>query len=730
MTKSYFIKNIVLLCALTLVSCSEEALVGEGVLALSLKMGSEVTAVTTRTLPTLDELNSSCTIDIRNAEKKLLRQYMGTTTLPDELQLVSGSYSANATAGIKTDVAFDAPYYKGSVDFVIEKGKVANTVLPLYLENTVVVMNYSETAAAKFKSCTVKVASSKGALEFDKKETRAGFFILPSGETELDWELKAVTVDDIPYTRTGTIKNVKTSTKYTLNFDYQELAPEDGGMSLTINVAEDPIAKAWDIEVAKCPSIQRLKDKKFYSLDEPVNFSVGGGDDVVICVRTTSELKSLMLTCPEFQTLLGIKLSSFDVLTLSSKVKKELEDKGISYASEHDYDNDRTVGFLTFGTTFFKYFSVEEGVFSVELKAIDNNRKDYTTHLVIRVSNSVVTTEVVDDYNVWAKHVSLKAGVNVNNVDEGETILPEDLYFEYRRQGQEQWEQVPAQWSEGSSTMTATIGGLDGGTVYEYRAACLKQKSESESYQFTTESTTGLPNGGFEDWYKSGKIWMVGKEGANLFWDSGNHGSSTLNVNVTNYDESVLAPGSTGKRSIKMESQFVSLLGIGKFAAGNVFVGQYIDTDGTDGILGFGRKFVSRPSKLKGYLRYDMKNVSRRSDNAPAVAPAKGEPDNAHVYIAVGDWDNETGIEPPIIIKTSVPKLFDPTGPKVIAYGEEIIKESTDGMVPFEIELNYKDLTRKAQYIVVVATASRYGDYFTGGEGSTLWLDDLELIYE
>jgi hypothetical protein len=33
-------------------------------------------------------------------------------------------------------------------------------------------------------------------------------------------------------------------------------------------------------------------------------------------------------------------------------------------------------------------------------------------------------------------------------------------------------------------------------------------------------------------------------------------------------------------------------------------------------------------------------------------------------------------------------------------------------------------------YVVVSAAASRYGDYFTGGLGSTLYLDELEFIYD
>ena len=64
---------------------------------------------------------------------------------------------------------------------------------------------------------------------------------MPEGETELDWSLNAVTVDGIPYQKTCVIKDIKSSTKYTLHFDYQELEPEDGGMYLQIQVEEEPV---------------------------------------------------------------------------------------------------------------------------------------------------------------------------------------------------------------------------------------------------------------------------------------------------------------------------------------------------------------------------------------------------------------------------------------------------------------------------------------------------------
>ena len=45
------------------------------------------------------------------------------------------------------------------------------------------------------------------------------------------------------------------------------------------------------------------------------------------------------------------------------------------------------------------------------------------------------------------------------------------------------------------------------------------------------------------------------------------------------------------------------------------------------------------------------------------------------------------------------------------------------------IPLVYRDLTRKPTHILVVFSASKYGDYFHGGKGSLLYVDDFSLVY-
>lgn len=210
-----------------------------------------------------------------------------------------------------------------------------------------------------------------------------------------------------------------------------------------------------------------------------------------------------------------------------------------------------------------------------------------------------------------------------------------------------------------------------------------------------------------------------------------------MKKNVTTPDTSVKH---SGNQSILLSSQFVGLGGfIGKFAAGNLFAGKYLKTDGTDGVLGWGRPCTSRPKALKVWVRYEPGTVDNGGSHI-----ADGETDQGIIYVAVGDWagqesDGETW---PFVVKTkNSSSLFSTekgiySGDGTIAYGEKVFTESyndAENLKELTIELdydNYGGTQRKPTSIIIVASASKYGDYFEGSGTSKMWLDDMELIYE
>lgn len=92
--------------------------------------------------------------------------------------------------------------------------------------------------------------------------------------------------------------------------------------------------------------------------------------------------------------------------------------------------------------------------------------------------------------------------------------------------------------------------------------------------------------------------------------------------------------------------------------------------------------------------------------------------------------------EPYTIVNTTATGLvlsfFNKDDENIIAYGQMTKSEATigDGLIEFAIDLDYRSFDRIPTHIVIVCSASKYGDYFSGSTSSTLWLDDFELIYE
>jgi hypothetical protein len=262
---------------------------------------------------------------------------------------------------------------------------------------------------------------------------------------------------------------------------------------------------------------------------------------------------------------------------------------------------------------------------------------------------------------------------------------------------------------------------LKAGTSYVFRAYSGSDKGEEIT--FTTGLPVELPNGSFDEWHKSGKVWNPWAENGTQIWDSGNDGTTTLGESNTQPTSDVRPGAAAGSQAAMLESKFVGIGTIGKFAAGNIFIGEFKKVDGTNGILDFGKPFTARPTKLKGYYKYTTAAVNYASTELAAM---KGQPDTCSIYIALGDWSE------PVEIRTrpSNAKYFDKNDEHLIAYAEFNSGKSVSEYTPFELELEYRSTERVPTYIIVVSSASKYGDYFTGGAGAVLYVDDFSLEYD
>lgn len=286
----------------------------------------------------------------------------------------------------------------------------------------------------------------------------------------------------------------------------------------------------------------------------------------------------------------------------------------------------------------------------------------------------------------------------------------------YKKETDNEWSAVAdADINVNGTSYTTTLQGLEPGTNYQYTI----QISDSNDYTstFTTAPATPLTDGSFDNWHQVDKLWNPWASGEESFWDTGNKGAVTISdSNSVPTEESCNGSG----KAASLESKYLVL----KFAAGNIFTGSYVKTVGTNGVLSFGREFSSFPSKLRINYKYTSATIDKVGEDA--LSYLKGRPDSCHIYIALTDWDQ------PLEIRTrpSERQLFDKSDSHVIAYAEYISGQSDTQYQQKDLVLDYRYTDRTPKYILVVASASKYGDYFTGGVGSKLLIDNFELIYE
>lgn len=694
-------------------SCkSDDALEGQGKVNLKLTINENIATFSRGAQE--DSLAKKCTIYVYSS-KGLIRKFHGIDELPAELWLVSGEYKAEAWSGDSVAASFDKKYYKGEAPFVISPAEAANAVIECKIANVVTSVTTDEEINSKLTDLKVTIANTKGSLDFkDDKLSSKGYFMMPSGDKNLSWTISGKQADGSLFTQSGTIQNVKPTTEYAMRLQYNQNYEEVGGAIINVTIDETLIEMPDNIEIVGAPKIFGVG----FDIESPVFSEKGNFNKTSVWVSAASKLKNLILSCDKFISL-GLPTSSFDFMQMTTAAKESIAELGIEDAYVYDDVEDRGSDKVSFSKEFLNKF--EDGEYVINITATDNYGKTRTMPLRITVSNASVVTNSVERANIWAHHAVVSGDIAKEGVS--------GVGFNYREKGTSAWTKADGIIS--GNSFSATIPNLKGATTYQFVAVC-DGFAGNDVKEFTTESLLQLKNASFEDWQTSSSPYLIYPSGGSMYWDSGNWGSATMDKNITTPDSNVK---NSGQYSIKMTSQFVGVSIFGKFAAGNVFVGKYLKTDGTDGILGFGRSFTSRPKALKGYIRYNP--VAVNYDNSEISDKInKGDMDNGIVYVALVDGTTMTsdGETWPQIIKTKKAnrQLFDSSvnNTRIIAYGEKVWNSSTgEQLLEFTINLDYRD-NRIPSYLILVASSSKYGDYFVGGDGSTMWLDDLEFVYD
>lgn len=692
----------------------------EGYLALTAKVSTDMEIARGSRAELSGELAEKCIVWISNS-KGPVRKYQGLENLPQEnIPLLSGHYIGEAWTGDSVGASFTQRWFKGREEFDIKYLQTTDVTIKCKIANVGVKVNYFEGADELLSDMKMEVGHKRGNLAFDGEDERTGYFMMPSFDRNLAWKFTATDNTGAAVEKNGVIENAQQGKLYTLHIKYNgQGGPDNGGAFFHIEVEETDITVEDVVEISVNPIIEG----NGFDLSEPqTNGSYGIGEKSLKIYAGTG-LDILELSMTGLGALVGIDGSdSFGLFKASPENQAKLRAAGIDWL--YNEKQDGTSIMIINLTSVFTDKITEEGTHVMGIRAVDKDNRQTVKTLTFEVTDEPVqpveiTVEPTED---WFRRAILRGRVIKEPVT--------GARFDYREVGATEWQHADA--TVDGTAMTAVVTGLTPGKTYEYTASTSDFQG-GRTFTFMAYSPQ-LPNCGFESWVKSGRPWLLSDSAENLFWDSGNHGSTTMsaNDNITVSDTSVKH---SGTYSARLGSKFVGVGMIGKFAAGNAFVGKYLKTDGTDGVLGWGRPWPYAAKAMKGYVKYRPAEVAYIGDGCPAEF-TKGMTDQGIIYVALVDASLEPygdGEYPQIVrTKASERQLFSKDQANVIAYGEVVFTANTGGedMIPFTVNLDYKSgrENEKPAYIIVVASASRYGDYFSGGP-STMWIDDFEMVY-
>lgn len=716
---------------------------GEGTLRLSTEIRSEVTTRSSE-LTQDASLREKCVVYIETT-RGVIRKYKGVDNIPALISLKSGKYLAEGWTGDSVSASFDKKFYRGKEEFTISDGD--NKVLPLVckIANVVVSVNPD---ALKLGMSNLKVtfSHSRGSLEFteDNIPLEKGYFMMPNADKNLSYKVEGDKSDGTHMVKEGTIPNVQRAHEYILNITSEAGDNPYGGALIKIRVEDVPLIEET-VEIFGRPTIEGVGfniDEQVVGIPETPVGQKNAFTDKIVYVRGYEGIYKLQLRGGQNFQELGHIVAELNLLQTDIN-KSELEEYGITWEGPTEVI-DAVTGKkmdemrITFKKSFFDHLPQKDTEYRLEIIALDNQYptpKDQTKVLRIATSETAVevkapveTAPAPDPENepmaVLSKSATLTGYVMTEDAA--------DYGIKYRKQGDTDWIEVPAQAGTraAGTAFKVSLTGLEPSTTYEYTVYSAGY-DKVDIQTFTTEGVFIIPNNSMEEWGTYQASTPMGTKTVQFpgternFWDSGNAGAAAANDILTEPSSTMLHSGS---KSVKLTSKECGMFGINKFAAGNLFAGEYVKTDGTDGVLSFGRAYdSSHPTKLSLYANYRPAVGSGKGANDAYIA--SGELDEAQIYVALSTEPIE------IRTKSSDQKLFNPAESCILAYGQVTLSENfgpDGGLEKIEIPINYYDnaKTVKPLYLIIVCSASKYGDYFSGGPGSVMYLDDFELIYD
>ena len=624
-------------------------------------------------------------------------------TLTEPIVLPVGTYSVTASCGDSTAIGFDMPYYKGTAMVDVTTDVLSEAEVICKLANTMVTVEFDESIKENFTSYTVFVEDGSGlGFSFSSEEGNLdakGY--LPAG-SDLKWQLVLTNDEGGHFVATDSYEAIEAQHCYNIRFALSEGLGDTGFAAIKLivdtSVNEDRREIELDFSESQLPS---FSSNEGFEISKQMTVIVGDSSKKEITFSAPDGIKSLLIAL-DSDLPVRSSMVRFDLVDASDDMIAALRAMGIKTQS------------LPFGSTsakidFTDYIrSLPTGDYNVDLTLYDAKGHVSSCSMDFQVISDVDAAMV--SVSPWAKFAVAKGKYFSSSAPEGTTFM-------YKKTSDSQWKSVASsaiKFNASAKTFEAEIGGLDASSDYVIKAVSANDTDTGEM-SFKTGPAETVYNMNFDDWWQDGKVWYPYAQGANpTVWDSANKGAATYIGSSTTPVEG--ADAVKGK-AVRMESKYAVIA----FAAGNLYTGKFGKIDGVGAQLDWGIPFSSRPVALKGYYKYTSKAINRTGSGKESL---NGQPDKAQITIALADWNGT------FRINTKKGEFVDFNGSDIIAFGRLESADSHSDYVEFTIPLEYRYTDKTPKYIVISAAASYLGDYFTGGEGSTLYLDELYFEYD
>lgn len=701
--------NILNICMASLflfASCNDhgDLLLGNyGYVEFNLAKASEDISVTTK------DTDPTFSVTITNSQGVVVKAVNDHRDLvTDPLKLQAGTYTVTATTGDVVEAGFDKPYYSGTSSFVVKAGETTTSTVICSLANNLIDIVLDNSVETNFKQyyVTVTNGNENGSLIFSKDNNtldKSGYLRCTG---TIKWSMYLVNNNNNVYDGVvnGTITDVQPKQHYTLKFTTSD-SEEGGAMNISIICDNTLNEHTHDVTIPLTKKAKPIFTTNGFDLTSQQYIAEGTNSTWQVNINAQAGIKTLILAHSSITlSNMGIPYS-FDIVNADASTKSAVNAAGLTWGDVAEGSTQISLNFSNLIKT------LVQGDYSIGITALDRQAQQVASTFKFSIIPSVETTTIGAE--PWAKHAILSAKWNTIS-------QPAGVGFEYKKVSDTQWTKVTSGLQISGSNYTVQINNLDPSTKYSYRA--ISDKEASNELQFTTEAALQISNMTFDSWTSESKSTALGSRtfdspNASLsdkWWDSSNGGACIASVYPVTKETSHVIKGNAAKVSSK------SALGV--LAAGSVYLGEFGATVGTSGAyLDFGRSYTCRPLSLHGYYDYSPVNIDKTKD--PYIGMS-GKTDVGQIYVILTDWDK------PFTVNTSTGTFVDIVNDThIIAYGELSFNESTNGVYKeFNISLSYRN-KRTPKYCVIVASSSKYGDYFTGGIGSTLYVDEFEFKF-